>query len=318
MDGTKYPIAYAAVNKDDFIRKNSSSGGVFFLMAKEILQDGGVVFGAKINSQNEVEHSVCEKLEDISPFLGSKYVQSKMGDVYKTVYGYLKKGKKVLFSGTPCQVAGLKSFLGKEHETLYTLDLACHGVPSKLVWRSYLKESFGEKQITKINFRDKTKGWENYSLSIEFENGEKYRKRRKKDLYMKGFLQDIYLRPSCYNCQFKGICRQSDITLADFWKSESTYPELDDDKGTSLVLVHSSKGEQLWTRIVGELNAYPANIEVAVQNNWAIVRSVEMPEKRKVFYQEVSQGKSIRHTIAQLTRRTIIQKVKGRFNIFLK
>lgn len=318
MEETKYPIAYAAANKNDLIRKSSSSGGIFFLMAKAILQDGGVVFGAKMNGSSEVEHSACEKLEDIFPFLGSKYVQSKMGDAYIEVYRYLQKGKKVLFSGTPCQIAGLKSYLAKEYDTLYTLDLACHGVPSKKVWRSYLKESFGEKQIKNINFRDKTEGWKNFSLEIEFENGEKYRKKRKRDLYMKGFLQNIYLRPSCYECRFKGVRRESDVTLADFWQIESMRPEMDDDKGTSFILIQSLKGERLWNRISREVNFCQANIEDAVQNNWAIVRSVELPDKRKVFYEKIYQGEKVRYTVARLTKRTIMQKVKGRLEAFMK
>lgn len=318
MNKTGYPISYAAINKDNDVKKNSSSGGVFFLVAREVLNDGGVIFGAKLNEKKEIEHSFCDKLENLDPFLGSKYVQSNMNNMYAKVLEFLKTDRKVLFSGTPCQIYGLKSFLGKEYDNLYTIDLACHGVPSKLVWRQYLEENFEHRKIKNINFRDKTEGWQDYSLKIVKDNGAIYQKNRRMDSYLKGFGQNLYLRPSCYECQFKGITRKSDLTLADFWGIDKILPHLYDNRGASLVLIQSSKGKNLWDSIVDQLIYERVDIEDSVQNNSAILQAVKMPVKRNEFYKKIREGSTIKATVEELTKRTFTQKVKGRLKSLIK
>lgn len=318
MGNNTYPISYAAINKNEMLRNESSSGGVFYLLAREILNKGGVVFGARCNENNEVEHSYCEDIQELSSFLGSKYVQSKMGRTYCKVQEFLKEGRTVLFSGTPCQIHGLKNYLGKDYANLYTTDFVCHGVPSPLIWRTYLKENFGQEQITKVSFRDKTEGWKDFSLKLCFEDEDFYQKNRRKDPYILGFLQNLYLRPSCYECHFKGIVRKSDLTMADFWKIEDIHPEMDDDKGTSLILIQSSKGEELWNAVKGELTWIPVDIEESIKGNSAATHSVPLTEKRAHFYQAIRQGSKVDETVVKLTKRTILQKVKNRLKLLIK
>ncbi|MGN1134030.1 MAG: Coenzyme F420 hydrogenase/dehydrogenase, beta subunit C-terminal domain [Oscillospiraceae bacterium] len=280
--------AVACYNKDDKIRMKSSSGGVFYLLAKYVIENGGVVFGAKFNKDWEVIHSYAETLDGISDFMGSKYVQSSMGNTYKDVLQFLKQDRLVLFSGTPCQVYGLKAFLGKDYDNLITIDLICHGVPSRKVWREYIRYISGKKDIANINFRDKTEGWLDFSLKFDFSDNSSYIKNQHNDLYMKGFLQDIYLRPSCYKCRFKGISRESDLTLADFWGCKDIMPDMFDDKGTSLVLIQSDKGNKIWDSIQNDINMNEITDERYQTRNPNIKSSVKKNYKRAKFYKDDS------------------------------
>ncbi|MCD7894895.1 MAG: Coenzyme F420 hydrogenase/dehydrogenase, beta subunit C-terminal domain [Erysipelotrichaceae bacterium] len=246
-------LAYAALNLNDDIRNKSSSGGIFYEIAKYVVLNDGVVYGARYDDHWLVVHDHTENIKDISSFLGSKYVQSNMNNQYEKIKIDLMSGRLVLFSGTPCQIRGLQCFLGKEYENLITVDFICHGVPSPKVWEKYINELSNGHNITKINFRDKSKGWQHFSLRIDFSDGNYYSKTQQEDLYMRGFLQDIYLRPSCYQCRFKGIERKSDLTLADYWGINNIYPELYDDKGTSLIFIHSKKGKNIFLKISNSL-----------------------------------------------------------------
>lgn len=276
----KYPVAYAAISNNVEIRKNSSSGGVFSLLAQNIIRNDGIVFGAKFDGNWEVIHDYTETIDGIKDFRGSKYVQSDMGDTYKKVEQFLKKKKKVLFSGTPCQVYGLKKFLSRDYETLFTVDLICHGVPSRKAWRHYIEKKSKGRGIKNINFRDKTEGWLDFSLAMEFDDGTYYRQNQHVDLYMKGFLQDIYLRPACYNCQFKGAKRNTDITLADLWGCEQISPEMFDNKGTSLVLIQSEKGRKIFNEIAKELTIKKLENEEYINYNLNAIYSVRITKNR--------------------------------------
>ena len=205
-----YPTAYAAVNKDKHIRNQSSSGGLFTIVAESIIRNNGIVFGAGFDDDFNVVHSWTDNIAGLNQFRGSKYIQSCIGTTYKEARDFLKQGKKVLFSGTPCQIAGLKSYLGKDYDNLMCIDIICHGVPSPNVWRRY-KEALEERsqgKTLRIAFRSKVCGWKLFSLSFSFDNDKEYSKRLTEDIYLKGFLQNLYLRPSCYNCHFKTINRQ--------------------------------------------------------------------------------------------------------------
>ena len=186
---------------------------------------------------------------------GAKYVQSELRDTFLEAENALKAGRKVLFSGTPCQIAGLKNYLGKEYDNLLTVDLVCHGVPSPLVWESYLKyrkEKDGQSEVAdKVNMRSKVTGWSRYNYSVEYKykDGQVYQKKNGEDPYMRAFVSNMILRPSCNECHFKGLERCSDFTLGDFWGIWNIKPEMDDDKGTSLVVVHSEKGRMYWEKI---------------------------------------------------------------------
>lgn len=283
-----YPVAYAAINNDIEIRNHSSSGGIFFLIAKYVIEQGGVVFGAKYNDNWEVEHGFADNVNDVKSFLGSKYVQSSLGDAYSKVKSFLKDDRIVLFSGTPCQIYGLKAFLGKKYSNLVTVDLICHGVPSRLVWRKYLEYRSAGRKIVNVNFRDKTEGWLEFSLKIDFKNGSFYRENQHEDAYMRGFLQDIYLRPACYECKFKGLERDTDITLADLWGCSEIYPEMFDNRGASLVLVQSVKGAQLWNSIKTKMNFCEIRDERYQKFNPNIMTPVALNKKRGKFYKNTS------------------------------
>ncbi len=265
-------FTYAAISNDKNIRKNSSSGGVFSLIAKNIINEGGVVFGARFNENWQVIIDSSESLAELTVFRGSKYVQASTRDSFKQCEQYLKAGRKVLYSGTPCQISGLLLFLKKKYTNLITVDLACHGVPSPDVWNEYLKceviqnvktvqrAVIGKSTvfsslnlmsfIKDIRFRDKEEGWKKYRFVLKF--NEPFDEVEKSTVlsyvhyenpYFQAFNMGLIMRPSCYGCIIKNSCRsQSDITLADFWGIERVDSSMDDDYGTSLVLVNTPKG----------------------------------------------------------------------------
>lgn len=285
------PSTYACYNKDENVRLESSSGGIFTLIAEYIIYNGGVVFGAGFDKDFSVIHSYVETKEELEKFRGSKYVQSKIGDTYKKAKKFLEQGKRVLFTGTPCQIGGLKSYLQKEYGNLFCIDIICHGVPSPKVWQKYV--SYHEKQAgsstQRIAFRCKDKGWKRYSVSLLFQNNTEYRETFDKDLFMKAFLRNVCLRPSCYECNFKTLHRQSDITLADFWGIQNILPEMDDNKGTSLIFVNSDRGYSIFEKIKNNILYKGVNINQAVLYNSSAIKSVEDNQKRESFFKEIDQ-----------------------------
>jgi len=282
---------YACINKDESIRLDSSSGGIFTLIAEQILLNGGIVFGVIFNEDFSAIHSCAETREELEKMRGSKYVQSEIGKTYRKAKDFLDEGRQVLFSGTPCQIAGLNSFLGKVYNKLFTVDIICHGVPSPAVWHEYIayREKNAGERIKKIAFRRKDEGWKLFSLSFLFQSDKEYIQTLNKDLYMKAFLKNICLRPSCYSCKFKTLNRQSDITLADFWGVQNIMPEMDDDKGTSLILVNSTKGQDIFEKIKNEIKYKETDIGRAVTYNTSAVKSVAYNPKREKFFEELGE-----------------------------
>jgi len=274
---------YACYNKNFQERINSSSGGCFILLAKEILKLGGVVFGAAFDDKNVVKHFYIEKEEEISQFMGSKYVQSDIGDCFVSVKNFLKNDKYVLFTGTPCQINGLLNYLGKDYPKLYTQDFICHGVPSPLIWEKYILYLSKGGRISDISFRNKDNGWKNFNVSY-LKSGEKQSVIHKEDPFMKLFLNDIILRDSCYNCSSKTVYRKSDITLADYWGVHIAHPEMDDDKGTSVVLVNTEKGHEIFNKIKSNLVYIESDIKNIELYNKSISKSaVKNKYRDKVF-----------------------------------
>lgn len=249
MDGE----VYACFNKNLNIQKSSSSGGIFYLLAQRVISQGGVVFGVRWNVNWEAVFDVAHTEDELSAFLGSKYLPADMNGMYQSAEQYLKDGKKVLYSGTPCQISGLKAYLGKEYDELTTVDMICHGVPSPVVWRQYLRKVSAGQKIKQINFRDKTYGWLDYSLKIELDNGKVLRKPRNYDLFMRGFIKGAFLRPSCYQCCFQNENHESDLTLGDFWKVRMKCEEMYHEEGTSLMTVRTEKGKQLLQQIQDQM-----------------------------------------------------------------
>lgn len=249
------PLVYAAINNDESIRMQSSSGGIFTLLAESVIENGGVVFGACFDRDWNVVHDYTETKEGLVRFRGSKYVQSNVGNSFSQVKIFLDAGREVLFSGTPCQVAGLKNYLRKPYPNLLTVDLVCHGVPSPDVWRKYLQETvckeYGIKKnksavnicdyISDIKFRAKDKGWKKYSFKIEYKDGRIEINPFYENPYMNIFLSNLSLRPSCYVCPAKLNNVQSDITLADFWGVNKIDPNIDDDKGCGLLFLNNKE-----------------------------------------------------------------------------
>ena len=281
--------AYAAINKDEAVRMRSSSGGMFYALAKWTIEQDGVVFGARFDENWEVVHDYTETIEGIEPFMRSKYVQSWIGETYKQAKEFLKAGRQVLFVGTPCQIGGLHAYLGKGYENLILVDFVCHGLPSPGVWRDYLKWKVKGDKIVDINFRDKRDGWLYYQCVTTTTTTTTTRESKMDNIFFKGFLNDVYLRPSCYSCSFKLSHRISDITIADFWGIESIDPNMFDDKGTSLMLIHSNRGFHCFKSSIQDsciIKKY--SIEDGIKYNPSMVSSVNIPRRRKTFFMAYS------------------------------
>lgn len=287
---SKEPDTYAMINMDEEIREKSSSGGIFTLVAEKILENNGVVFGAAMADDcRSVVHIGIESREGLELLRGSKYLQSSIGESYRQVKRYLEDERMVLFTGTPCQIEGLKTYLGKEYENLICMDLICHGVPSPKVWRKYVefREAGAGSPAQRTVFRHKKFGWKQYAVLFEFSNNTAYLGKLNEDIYMKAFLQDICLRPSCYNCRFKKVDRVSDITVADFWGIQKILPEMDDDKGTSLVMVHSKKGQQILDKIADQVICKEVPFDVVPRTNPAMMKPAKEHKNREKFFTEL-------------------------------
>lgn len=282
------PPTYAAINKDEAIRKDSSSGGMFQLFAEQILKEGGIVFGAGFDADWEVCHQSVETVADLERLRVSKYLQSRVETSFQQVVEHLRAGRKVLFAGTPCQCAALRRFVGKNDENLILVDFICHGVPSPKIWRKYLALRANKKEIRRISFRNKNLSWERYLLAISYGNANKYLAADlTTDLYLQGFLQNLYLRPSCHNCHFCKKNRPSDITLADFWGVQEESPSMYDGKGTSLIFIQSTKGRNLFNQIKDHAKIMEQDFERAILHNPSMITSSTPSPKRTAFFQDV-------------------------------
>lgn len=282
----QFQKAYAAYSRDDGIRMESSSGGIFTLLAEHIIDNGGVVFGAAFNAEWKVEHICVDNKEDLAKLRMSKYVQSDIGDTFRQAKDYLESERLVLFTGTPCQIAGLKKYLGKEYDNLCTQDIVCHGVPSPIIWKQYIdsKLSSDKKGIENVLFRCKATGWRDYSIKYEYHDNKQEMVPQTQDVYYQAFLKNLILRPSCYDCRFKGNSLASDITLADFWGIEKVIPEMDDNKGTSLAICHTPKGKTLFESIQSSIVFRSVDYDLALQGNPAAVRSMGKPGSRDTMF----------------------------------
>lgn len=314
---------FAAINPDEETRMHSSSGGVFSLFAETIVKEGGIVFGAAFDEDWNVKHIAISDSANLAKLRGSKYVQSSLNGQLSQVEKYLKKGKKVLFSGTPCQIVGLKNFLQQDYPNLYTVDFICHGVPSPMIWQFYLNEvlsrfKIDRNSIKRINFRDKSFGWKKFSFSLTYQKQGKERTLTElfyRNHYVRGFLYNIYLRPSCYACPAKSGRSNSDITIADFWGVKYVCPDLCDDKGTSLVMVNSENGLKLYKNI--NIPSRETNYESIFPYNKSIELSADLPEeKRKIFF-EGFRHKKFSHLVIRLTDLSLKERLKERIQYII-
>lgn len=312
--------AYAVINQDEEIRKNSSSGGVFSLIAQHILSQGGVVFGAAVTKDTRICHICVEDSSQLYQLRGSKYVQSNVGNTYSQAKQYLLSGRPVLYTGTPCQISGLKAYLGKDYDHLFCQDLICHGAPSPGVWQQYVsyREQLARSKTKSVFFRYKDPSWVNFCMRFEFENNTYYQASLREDPYLRAFLSDLCLRPSCHQCAYKTQQRQADITLADYWGIWDIHPKMHDDKGTSLVFINSEKGSQIFEAIKQQLAFHPTDISLSLSQNSAMIASAVKPKNREQFLSEIQNG-NFKETVSKaLPRGSIWKKLWKRAKQFAK
>lgn len=286
--------AYACYNRNEEIRMDSSSGGVFSALAMYCLRHGGVVYGVAISDDcYSAEFVSVTDPAGLCRLRGSKYLQAKAGDVHRQVKDDLESGKMVLFSGTGCQVNGLKGFLGKEYGSLLCVDVICHGVPSPALWKKYAQyqEQKNGGKLKRVDFRCKEDGWVGFGMKVDMEGGsggmgKSIYSSKDEDPYMQMFLRDVCLRPSCYSCRAKRT-RRSDLTIADFWGVDQVAPEMNDNKGTSLVLVRTEFGEKFLGEISEELRLKEVAYEDGVRHNLAECQSAAKPAQRAAFFPDM-------------------------------
>lgn len=321
---------YAAKHKDDKIRMKSSSGGIFTLLAEQIIDEGGVVFGARFDEYWEVMHDYADTKEGLAVFRGSKYVQSRIGNTYQQAENFLKHGRKVMFTGTPCQIAGLKHFLRKEYENLLAVDFVCHGVPSPKVWRMYLDETLArqgigkntvlshamlrQKFIRNVEFRSKSTGWKKFSFALTLtkattdgeENSVLLSSVFEENPFMRSFLSDFILRPACYRCVCKTGKSSADITLGDFWGIEYVLPKWDDNKGICLVLLYKVN------QLSSDNEAYElreTSYEDAIKRNIALYSSVQEPINRSFYFYRFKVNGSCDKTYREVMTKKWVMKI---------
>ena len=242
-----YPVFYAGQLKDKNDLMEVSSGGAFWAFSKTIINNGGIVYGAVQTDVDSIYHQRAGTLEEIKAIRRSKYLQSDTRQTFVQVKDDIIKGKCVLYSGTGCQIAGLKAFLGKEFVNLITCEVVCHGVPSRKVWKAYRKEKEERegKEIKDLVFRDKSAGWRHNQYRITYQDGSVEKEASTRQLFHVGYLKGLFYRPSCGNCRFASLPRVADITLADYWRYEGRFRQQDCDLGVSLITVNNEKGDNL-------------------------------------------------------------------------
>ena len=279
----KQPKVYAVKHKDEATRAASRSGGIFTALSDQVLSNGGVVYGCVLTDDFDAVHIRADNAEERNRMRGSKYIQSKLGNTFKNVKADLDARRSVLFSGTSCQVAGLKKYLGKEYDDLFCVDIVCHGVPSKKVWNAYLRwqEQKNHSKVAGVNFRNKREfGWRDHVETLYFENGKSTSSRVFKDL----FYGHTVLRPSCYECPYKSVMHPGDITIADYWGIEKAAPEFDDNKGVSLVLVNNEAGEKAFEKVKERLIWKQTKLEDSLQP--PLKAPFPKPENRNQFWSD--------------------------------
>lgn len=301
--------AFAAYNDNLQIRIKSSSGGVFSLLSEAVLNKGGYVFGAQFDDKWQVVISKISSISDIARLRGSKYIQSRTETSYQECEDLLKKNHLVLYSGTPCQIAGLNHFLGKSYDNLVTCDVVCHGSPSPEVWKRYLQELVTDvEMIDSISFRCKETGWKDYSFVVNKNDHSRIIEKHNDNLFMKAFLSELILRPSCYNCPAKEGRSFSDITLADYWGVGDYHAKMDDDLGTSLVLINTENGKKIFDSLT--LKKEVTSFDNAFKFSAGLKSTIKSHPKRENFFSKLKTTKSVHSLIKKCTREPLIKSIR--------
>lgn len=311
----------AAMNRNDDIRISSSSGGIFYSLAEGTINKGGIVFGARFDKNWQVVIDYAETIGGIKDFMGSKYVQARIDTAYCDAKRFLDEGRQVLFSGTPCQIAGLHKFLGKQYNNLLSIDFICHGAPSPKVWEIYLKNIINVKTpIQSISFRNKGKGWKKLHFSIKYNESNKtisLLSSADKNQYMKAFLADLILRPSCSFCKAKSCSSQSDISLADFWGIWNVNPEMYDNKGTSMLLINTERGLQELPSD-NTVKYVDASYEDVKKYNRACIVPVSPHPKRALFFDKLQKTDNVVRLIDKTLSSSLIKRSVIELKILIK
>lgn len=290
VERNEEPTVMAAWSKNTHTRLDSTSGGIFSELATSIYNDNGYVVGAIYNDDWMVEHTLSNHIHDLDNIRSSKYLQSNILNTFTEIKEKLKEGKKVFICGSPCQISGLYNYLKKDYENLYTCDFICRGVNSPKIFKKYINylEKKYHSKVKKIKFKNKIHGWHNFSTKIDFENGQTYIGGRYVDSYMVGYLKyNAFIRPCCYECQFKDLPRVADITLADFWGIDEIDKSLDNNQGTSMVLLNSKKGEELFEKIKPNIAYKQIKSDKAFNGNVCMSKSVEKTEARDQVFKDI-------------------------------
>lgn len=297
---------YIAYCKDDKERKRSTSGGVFFTIARSVIYRGGIVYGAAFDEDFNVVHIRGTTIDDLHRMQGSKYVQSKKNCTFSSVKQDLLNGLEVMFCGTPCEIEGLLCFLNKDYEKLICMDFVCLGVPSPSVWGEYLSAFHKKDEIQNIVFKDKKYGWSNWSFTI-YKKRNVFREPGDLNLYMQGYLQHLYIRPSCFECKFRNVNHRSDFTVADCWGVENIAPEMYDKRGVSMVLVNTEKGDSYFSSCSNNFVVKEENIEDLLKGNPHATQDIKYNSNRDGFF-EYKKSYGVKRALLQFAQHRVIWK----------
>ena len=306
------PLVYAVKSKNDEVRMKSSSGGMFTIISDYVLENNGIVYGVKFDENFKAVHTRCETKKQRDKCRGSKYSQSDLNDTFSKVKEDLKKGKMVMFTGTPCQVAGINKFLERtDTSNLILVDIVCHCVPSPKLFGEYIRfcEKKNKSKIVEYYHRTKDKGWKALEKAI-YQNGKEDSKSLLSQAWNIIFYSKLATRPSCYECRYTNIKRPSDITIADFWGIEKFNPEFADEKGVSLALLNTEKGKDIFDKIKNNIEYIQKNIEEAVEKNPQLERNIRYDEnERKIFWKDYKE-KGIKYIIKKYGKCNFKRKLK--------
>lgn len=315
-------VGYAAKNKNYPQRLISSSGSIFPPIAEWILEKGGLVVGIAYDEKFNAKHLIIDSKDDLKDIQGSKYLQCKADNTtFIRIKDELKTGRLVLYSGMACQVEGLKSFLRKEYENLYTIDLICMGIPSSVIWQKYLNAFFNGETVLHVNFKEKSVGWDSFCFYIKT-NKREFKERGMENLYLQSMFRSWNMRPSCFQCPFKNERRFSDFTLADCWGANRLVPSIDDNKGLSSVIVHSTKGQRLWRLLADKVDSVEICINDIAAGNQNLIRNKQQTGDRKLFYEMLNCNprkafenlcKVNHHSFARRVAVKVIKRIKSIF-----
>lgn len=300
------PEVFAVQHKDENVRAASRSGGIFTALSDYILEQEGIVYGCVLTEDFEAVHVRAHSKHVRDRMRGSKYIQSRMNDTYKNVKYDLEAGRKVLFSGTSCQVAGLKGYLGREYDKLFCIDIVCHGVPSPKVWKAYLiwQTKKNQSKVKTVDFRNKKDfGWRDHIETLCLENGQTVNSK----VFTTLFYGHSILRPCCYECPYKSVMHPGDITIADYWGIEKTAPEFDDNKGASLVLINGEKGKEVFDTIKDQVKWKEARLEDSMQP--PLIAPFPEPRNRKNFWNDF-ENKDFNYIVKKYGGKGIKNKIK--------